>query len=434
MQTLKKLPRLTRLEAAPGRYVWLLLRCGDYSEGMPILAGPPHAEQFLHERVIPPHEALGDAFPTSAIPLVGSYSDLFAASPMWTRAKVRGVREYDARWWDYPKLVNATWTEFFDHVERDLGPAAKPTARGVRTVRGDTGSCWEAWMLRIQQEHARFRKAQRDVVSLRTLCAMLGRRDARTLRLLEDATLELVNLGDHAWNGSSPDSKVLNLAIRRGRLERIEAAVAELRGRLARGKRTGGREHAQLGAARLISATAERAARPTPPMPMRPALLVDGKEVEGEGRLGRCRQGRLAGRPFRRHRCAGCLGRRDGARGGRQGPAAGRQLRAALDLRPAVEAVRVAGGERGRVRHAGRGLAARALRLERRRRRRAERRLAGRARLRGLRLRRIRHLRPRRPDHRAGGPATRTGAWRTPTDPTAACGAAPQQACWTGIC
>ena len=50
VETLKKLPRLTRLEAAPGRYVWLLMRCGDYSEGMPILAGPPQSEQFLHER------------------------------------------------------------------------------------------------------------------------------------------------------------------------------------------------------------------------------------------------------------------------------------------------------------------------------------------------------------------------------------------------
>ena len=208
---------------------------------------------------------------------------------MWTRAKVRGVREYGARWWDYPKLVNATWTEFFDHVERDLGLAAKPRARGVRTVRGDTGSCWEAGMLRIQQEHARFRKAQRDV-SLRTLCAMLGRRDAQTLRQLEDATLELVNLGDHAWNGSSPDSKVLNLAIRRGRLDRIEAAAGELRSRLAGGKAAGAREYAGLGAGGLPAfgtrplQDAALVRRPVEPsMPMRPALLAAGKEVRAKG-------------------------------------------------------------------------------------------------------------------------------------------------------
>lgn len=235
VDTLRGMPRLTRLEAAPGRFVYLLLRCGDYSEGMPILAGLPHANAFLHERAIPEHEALGAAYPTSAIPLVGMYSDLFAGAREWTRVKVAAVRDYNAQWWDYPKLVNATWTDYFDHAIGEVGPPAEPKRRGLRTVRGGTGASWEAWMLRAQREAARFRAAQRDVVSLRTACALLGRRDAQTLRDLDAATAELVNLGDHAWNGSSDASKVLNLRIRRERLDRLERAVSDVRERLTHG-------------------------------------------------------------------------------------------------------------------------------------------------------------------------------------------------------
>ncbi len=235
IDALRRLPRLTRLEAAPGRYVYLLLRCGDYSEAMPLLPGLPHANGYLHERVIPEHEALGAAYPTSAIPLVGAYSDLCPEARSWVRAKVDVVRSYNAQWWDYPKLVNATWSDFFDHIVAEVGPPERPRRRGLRTVRGDTGAAWEAWLLRIEDEAARFRKAQRDVVSLRTLCAMLGRKDAATRRALDDAAAELVNLGDHAWSGSSPGSKELNLSIRRGRLARLARALAKARSGPARG-------------------------------------------------------------------------------------------------------------------------------------------------------------------------------------------------------
>ena len=91
-------------------------------------------------------------------------------------------------------------------------------------------------MSAAQAEMARFRRAQRDVVSLRTLSAMLGwRRSAAVGRTLQEAVLEVVELGDHAWNGSSEASKQLNLSIRRDRLARVEASVSAVRSALFKG-------------------------------------------------------------------------------------------------------------------------------------------------------------------------------------------------------
>jgi hypothetical protein len=128
-------------------------------------------------------------------------------------------------------VVNATWAEFFDHVQRDLGP---PHKSRLRMVRGDTGASWEIWPLAAQNESARFRQTQRDVVSLRTLAAMMDK-GSTTAAALAQAAAEVVALGDHAWNGSSTGSKQLNLTIRRRRLAKTEAGLARFRRSVRRG-------------------------------------------------------------------------------------------------------------------------------------------------------------------------------------------------------
>ena len=238
LEELRKLPRLARLEAAPGRFMYLVLRCGGYSEGSPVLAGPPHVNDFLHGQVIPEHEALGREYPASAIPLVGSYSDLSPETPKWAAVKMRSVREYNSQGWEYPRLVNSTWPEFADHVERELGePGSRSAARsGLRTVRGDTGSSWEVWMIAAQREAASFRACQRDLVSVRTLDAMLGGPGAAGAGL-DEAALEVAYLGDHAWNGSGEGSKRLNLKIRRRRLAKVASIICSARDRMLGGLR-----------------------------------------------------------------------------------------------------------------------------------------------------------------------------------------------------
>ncbi|MCC7145333.1 MAG: hypothetical protein IT443_02700 [Phycisphaeraceae bacterium] len=237
---LKKVPRLTRLEVSPGRFVYLLLGCGIYSEGEMLLHGLPQANVFLHEKAIPKHEVWGPEYPTSALPLIGIYSDLAHHTKDWGQLKVDTIDRYNNQGWEYPRLVSATWPHYFDHVQREIGPPAQPQ-RGtrLRTVRGDTGSSWDMWPLDAQHQSAGFRQAQRDVVSLRTLLAMIRKPLPEIAKRLDLAAWDLVALGDHAWNGSGPNSKRLNYSIRHDRVERIQKQVAAIRKSLAKPARAG---------------------------------------------------------------------------------------------------------------------------------------------------------------------------------------------------
>jgi hypothetical protein len=236
LDALEALPVLTRLEVAPGRHVYLVLSPNSYSQGFPLLAGPPQSDRALEEDLLRPYVDRSAEYPTSAVPIVGLYSDLCPELPDWVPAKLTAIDEYNAQEWEYPRLVNATWEHLAAHVERELGKPDGPAQSGLRTVRGDTGSSWEAWMSAAQAEMARFRRVQRDIVSLRMLDAMLGGSDSAVGRTLQGALLDLVELGDHAWNGSSEASKQLNLAIRRDRLARVEASVSAVRNALFKGE------------------------------------------------------------------------------------------------------------------------------------------------------------------------------------------------------
>ncbi len=240
IKALAELPRLMRLEVAPGRHILFLLRCGDYTEGQPILKGVQELTHYLHERAIPDHERLAGAYPIDAIPLVGSYGDLAPNSMGLAATKVQALVDYNTQGWEYPRLANSTFARFFDQAVSQLGPVDGDTARQLQTVRGDTGSSWEVWGMAVQTELAAFRRAQRDVVSLLTLDAMRAKRQMpATFKALQNIVMETVYLGDHAWNGDvdRPDVKAANLAIRRGRLGRIAQSTAQLRRALLGGAR-----------------------------------------------------------------------------------------------------------------------------------------------------------------------------------------------------
>ena len=220
MDLLEELPVLTRLEVAPKRFMYFVLRCNTYSEGMRLLEGQPQLNRLVLEETVPRYVDLGEEYPTSAIPIVGMYSDVQPDLPEFAAAKCRVVDEYNAQEWEYPRLVNGSWLHFAEHVERELGDANRPKRPGLRTIRGGIGASWEGWVISAQAEAGRFRRAQRDVVSVRTLDAMVGRDRPGVPKLIEETVMEVVELGDHAWNGAFLESQLLNLRIRRGRLAR----------------------------------------------------------------------------------------------------------------------------------------------------------------------------------------------------------------------
>lgn len=148
-------PSATSTEISPPPKPLCPAPLNHYSEGRPLLRDPANATAHIHDEIIPEHSSLKEAYPTSAIPLIGSYSDLAPDSKDRAALKLDLISRYNGQGWRYPKLVNATWPEFFNHVVREVGPPAKPVRRTIHTVRGEIASSWEAWMLRAQREAAR---------------------------------------------------------------------------------------------------------------------------------------------------------------------------------------------------------------------------------------------------------------------------------------
>jgi hypothetical protein len=233
-------PRLAALNVAPGRRIWFAYHPSGYHEGRDLLAGPGALRRWLHEVFLPQFETAGLEYPTSVLPVFGCYGDITTRSPGLCAQKRESLRAYTQEAeWEYPRLVDATWSEYADHIDRDLGHPDNPSPAGRRAwqVTGEVGCSWEAWVMRAAREHAHWRSLQRDHLALEALGTLTGD-SAEIEEQLDLAAEELVLLGDHAWNGSSGawyglktgrGSTTLNLAIRRIRLERVEELHGKLR-------------------------------------------------------------------------------------------------------------------------------------------------------------------------------------------------------------
>jgi len=243
VDVLRELPRLTKLEVAPGRNVFFMLSCGHYQEGNGAVIGvsrfaPRGFDSWqaqLEQDIIPSYIRRSQAYPLDIIALVGCYCDLLPITKTHALVKVAAINDVNKRANSY-QVVNSTFAAFFDEVEEQL---RAPTQSALRTVRGDTGSSWDLWPNAVQSLWSKVRQRMRDVNTLLALDA-IAQPDAKRGKLLDTAIHELVALGDHAWNGNvesdMPGVKAANLAIRRRRLDALGDAVDSARRNLRRGR------------------------------------------------------------------------------------------------------------------------------------------------------------------------------------------------------
>jgi hypothetical protein len=245
---MRSLPRLLKLEPAPLRSVFLLLGCGSYAEGNGALNNTNRFRPSKHGRhdpwemqleqdIIPMHAHLGATYPVNDIALIGCYNDLWPQTKTFAPIKVAAVGQVNQQANGY-RVVNSTFSAFFDAVESQLG---SPQQAPLRTVQGDTGSSWDIWPNTVQALWSQVRRHMRDVNSLLVLDAMAAP-NARRSRLLDTAIHELVALGDHAWNGNidsdMPGVKAANTAIRQRRLGALSKAIDAVRRSLLGGRAT----------------------------------------------------------------------------------------------------------------------------------------------------------------------------------------------------
>lgn len=227
IERLARLPRLTRYEVAPGQYCLFSLHCNGYGEaGWLIDDDLAKVNRLLHEELLPTYERPEAAYPSALLPLAGMYGDLAPHSPGCAAAKLAAIARYNAQGWAYPRIVNSTWAQFAAALAEECARPEQPSRQYV-IVRGDAGASWEGWMMAAQNEHAQFRGLQRRMNAIHTLHALLPGLDL-SAEALDAITLDVVHLGDHAWNGFDAGTWNASIYVRRRRIAAAEKRVAEV--------------------------------------------------------------------------------------------------------------------------------------------------------------------------------------------------------------
>ncbi len=205
-------PSVYRWEGPDGSQMLVRLRKEDYVEGQFVLKGADAIQEALQER---------DADKTNAqdgwdaVGLVGCYGDLSPQSKNYPALKAAAIAGYNARRGALPPLVDASHSEYWAAIEREI----VENHRAIPIMRGDYGTSWEAWPACLAVDFTGYRRAQGRAALADRLAALLAVLDpflgALRERRLETGWEALISLADHAWNGSSDDSRKLNAALRR---------------------------------------------------------------------------------------------------------------------------------------------------------------------------------------------------------------------------
>lgn len=228
-------PPLFIWEGPDGGQITLRKRNKDYVEGSFVLKGLAETNRVLHEEILPSYLALGDQYPFDAISLLGVYGDLIpeGGGRYWVEAnpqlgdspqskdlvpvKVQTVIEYNSQGWEYPKLINASHSQFWEDIDRQI--SERDLKLEVR--RGDYGHGWDAWPACLAAELAGWRQAQERALQADFLLAIASRfLDEEIIQgLRQDWGIGWDNvryLSDHAWNGANDANRQLNLHLRQG--------------------------------------------------------------------------------------------------------------------------------------------------------------------------------------------------------------------------
>jgi hypothetical protein len=211
---------------------------GGYGEGWIFWKSASNAEraEFI-EQTAARYEAY-EHYPFNAILLAGTGFDEFPQ----TTAVSDFIGWFNAQGWDYPRLVDATWGDFWRDVETQLDPEKIPV------LRGDFGTAWEEWPAQIARLSNLYRHARQTVFTAQTQAALAQKLDpasgAGRAHALEQAWRGLLQFAEHDFGGISADYQedvfetkagYAHAALREG-TRALESGVATLAARLPRAK------------------------------------------------------------------------------------------------------------------------------------------------------------------------------------------------------
>lgn len=173
----------------------------NYAQARFLLGDYEDAVEELHEWWIPHFEQRTN-YPYDAFILLGSHGDLGEESPKEVNQLVSNIIRYNKEPWEYPRIVNANWRMFFKHIEEFI----KKYSISIPVLRGDYGCSWEEWPAAMASVVAGMRRGVQRFITAEKLVALtsliMPEIYERNVSKLNNATLILEMLPEHAWNGN----------------------------------------------------------------------------------------------------------------------------------------------------------------------------------------------------------------------------------------
>ena len=139
-------------------------------------------------------------YPVEAILLAGTGFDRYPQTTVVSDF----IRCFNAQGWEYPHLVDATWNQFWDDVERQLGTSKAQ----VPVVKGDWGTAWEEWPAQLAHLNTVYRRARETTLAAQTVTALAYRLDPSSHPARREALVAawkgLLQFAEHDFGGIMP--------------------------------------------------------------------------------------------------------------------------------------------------------------------------------------------------------------------------------------
>ena len=251
----------------------------SYTQGAAILRQPNSIRSAWLEH----YAGLGDAYPLRAILASGTHGDIAPHSGNQAREFAEAIRGYNARPDKAATLVNATFPQFWQAVDRAL--AKKPF---LPIVRGCFGHSWDVWPVSLAAYAAHMRDGERKLLAAEALLAVTAPDSPARVKTQADrerAEWCWAMLADHAWNGTDDQNKRHNAELLRRwaeELNRISEDCAR-QGWLAAGVQSSDREVAVFNSLSFPRTALVRCAGLAAASPMDGDLRLPVQAVEEDG-------------------------------------------------------------------------------------------------------------------------------------------------------
>jgi len=173
----------------------------------------PQAVEELHEWWIPHYEN-NEAYPFDTFMMQGAYIDLHATSKFEVERLVKNIIRYNNEPWEYPRIINATWKQYFESV---LEFSSKNGIE-IPEISGDMGASWEDWPAHYAHIVSRLKRGTEDFITAEKIAALKSALSGKTNKADIDTlhySVDLMNrLAEHPWNGTNDDEKYRSLGKR----------------------------------------------------------------------------------------------------------------------------------------------------------------------------------------------------------------------------